>query len=93
MANVTFPVVVGTPVTWTAIAMGGVAPLEYQFWRYDFSTGLWTIVRPYTTSNTFVWTPGAAEAGEHRFAVGVRSAGSTAVYDAIRGFGPFTIQP
>jgi len=90
-ANVTFPVAVGTPVTWTATATGGVAPLEYQFWRYDYSTGIWTIVRPYTTSNTFVWTPVAAEAGQHLFAVGVRNAGSTAVYDAILGFGPFTI--
>ena len=37
-ANVSFPVAPGTPITWTAVASGGTAPLQYQFWRYNIAT-------------------------------------------------------
>ena len=37
---VTFPVAAGTPLTWTATATGGVAPLQYQFcWTSRVSAG------------------------------------------------------
>jgi hypothetical protein len=72
----------GVPVTWTVQASGGAAPLQYQFWRYKADPGTWTIVRPYATSATYSWTPGAADAGSYTIQVWVKGAGSTAEYDA-----------
>lgn len=71
----------GTAVLWTAQASGGVGPLQYQFWKYNVGTGTWTIVRPYATSATYSWTPGAADAGSYMIQVWVKGAGSTADYD------------
>ncbi|HEU4758658.1 MAG TPA: PQQ-dependent sugar dehydrogenase, partial [Dehalococcoidia bacterium] len=92
-ANVTFPVAAGTQVTWTATATGGSAPLQYRFWRFDVATGTWTMVRDYTTSNTFLWATTAADVGQHKFGVWVRSAGSTAAYESYLGTSVFTVQP
>ncbi len=92
-ADVTFPVPAGTQVTWTATATGGTAPLEYRFWRYDVATSTWTMVRDYTTSNTFLWATSSADVGQHKFGVWVRSAGSTADYESTLGTSVFTIQP
>ncbi len=92
-ANVTFPVPAGTQVTWTATATGGTAPLQYRFWRFDVATGIWTMVRDYTTSNTFLWATGSADVGQHKFGVWVRSAGSPAAYESYLGTSVFTIQP
>ena len=74
-ADVPLPTTVGTPMTWTATATGGVAPLQYQFWRY--SGGAWTMVQDYSSSNTYAWTPGAGDVGYNAIEVWVRSAGST----------------
>jgi hypothetical protein len=81
-ANMPMPAPVGTPITWTAVASGGTAPLQYQFWR--LSAGVWTIVQPYSSASTYTWTPSTADAGEHALQVWVKSAGSTAIYDAWR---------
>jgi hypothetical protein len=82
------PQPIGTSITWTATATGGVAPLQYRFWSYTASTG-WIIVRDYTSSNFVVWTPPAA--GQYDFAVWVKSAGSPNTFDAVRDSGFFTI--
>ena len=95
-ANVTFPFSAGagtTAITWTATATGGLAPLQYEFWRYNFSTAVWTIVQPYSTTNTFTWTPTAADAGTYGIAVWVRNAGSVAAVDASAGTPGFKITP
>ena len=34
-ANVTFPVAIGTPVTWTAVATSGTSPYSFKFCVYD----------------------------------------------------------
>ena len=78
----------GAPVTFSATASGGVGPLQYQFWRLQ--GGTWQIVQPYSTSATFLWTPGPADAGTHSLQVWVRNAGSTATFDAWRGLS-FTV--
>jgi glucose/arabinose dehydrogenase len=75
----------GVPITWTAAATGGIAPLQYRFWRYKHATGVWTIVQDYGASNTFSWTPGASDVGAYDFEVWVRNLGSTAAYDASSG--------
>jgi hypothetical protein len=79
-ASVALPASYNTTITWTATATGGVAPLEYKFWRFREGAG-WTMVRDYSTSNAFTWTPSASDAGRYTLQVWVRSAGSSASYD------------
>jgi hypothetical protein len=80
----------GVPIVWTASATGGIAPLQYRFWRYKYATGAWTMVQDYSTSNTFAWTPTAFDVGTYTLEVWVRNLGSTAAYDAF-GDATFTI--
>ncbi|HSL23637.1 MAG TPA: Ig-like domain-containing protein [Vicinamibacterales bacterium] len=87
--SVASPVPYGTTVTWTASAWGGVGPLQYQFWRYNSTTLLWTMVQDYSSSAAFTWTPGATDVGMTYFHARVRNAGSTKVYESYidtRGF-------
>jgi FtsP/CotA-like multicopper oxidase with cupredoxin domain len=69
----------GTPITLTATGQGGSGSYEYQFWVNSGSG--YNIVRAYSASNTFVWTP--ATIGNYDILVDVRNAGSTAVRDAL----------
>jgi hypothetical protein len=78
-ANLSAPQPVGTPITFTATATGGSAPYQYKWWVFDNNT--WTVMRSWSTSNTWTWTPTSA-GGSIRVAVWVRNAGSTAdAYD------------
>ena len=79
-ASVGFPAPVWTPITWTAVATGGVAPFQYQFWRN--SGGAWAMVQDYSAANTYTWTPTPSDIGSHAIEVRVRNAGSTAQSDA-----------
>ena len=90
-ADVTFPAATGTPITWTAVATGGRAPLQYQFWRYSFAAATWSIVQAYGLANTYTWTPGPTDAGDYEIAAWVRSAGSSAPYDDVMATAPFAI--
>jgi hypothetical protein len=49
------------------------------------------MVRDWNTSPSYTWTPTLADAGPHDLQVWVRSAGSTAVYDAWRGAPSFEV--
>jgi hypothetical protein len=89
-ANMAFPVSFGTPITWTATATGGTAPLQYRFWRLRQGVG-WTMVQDYSPNNTFTWAPGVTEGGTYSLQVWVRSAGSSAVFEAWRGVDNFVI--
>jgi hypothetical protein len=89
-SNGAFPVSFGTPITWTATATGGSAPLQYQFWRLRQGVG-WTMVQDYSPNNTFMWTPSVTEGGTYSLQVWVRSAGSSQVFDAWRGTDNFVI--
>ena len=74
-ADRTAPQIVGTAVTFTATTSGGLTPYQYKWWVFD---GIdWAVVQPWSTSNTFVWTPTTANAG-YRVSVWVRNAGTTA---------------
>jgi hypothetical protein len=79
LPNQTSPMVANgvTTVTWTATATGGVAPLGYQFWRYNAGAGTYAIVKGSSASNTFSWTPTAAVAGTYKVGVCAQSAGNT----------------
>jgi hypothetical protein len=73
-ANVAFPVSWGTPITWTAAASGGSAPLQYQFWRLRQGVG-WTLAQDYSPSNILTWTPGPSDGGTYSLQVFARSSG------------------
>jgi hypothetical protein len=92
-ADTTFPTTTGTTITWTARPKGGnTGPLQYQFWRYSAATG-WVIVKPYSTSNTYSWTPAWGEDGQYILEVWLRNGGSTAPYDTWVATPPFDIRP
>jgi hypothetical protein len=85
------PTATGTTITWTARARGGSAgPLQYSFWRLHEGIG-WTEVQPYSMSNSYTWTPTWGDEGKYALQVWVRSAGSTAKYEAWLGTGTFEI--
>jgi subtilisin family serine protease len=54
--NVASPQLLGTTVTFTASAAGGQGPYQYRWWVWNAST--WTLLRNWSTSNAFAWTPG-----------------------------------
>jgi hypothetical protein len=82
-ATPTLPAPAGTSITWATGVDGGVAPLEYQFWRLDADG--WHLARGYSTSASYTWTPSVSDVGDHAIQVWVRSAGSTAAYEAWHG--------
>jgi hypothetical protein len=89
--SVTTPAIYGTPIQFIATASGGISSLEYQFWRYSYPMGTWTIVRPYEPIPTYTWTPSSADAGTYIFAVWIRSTGAPGLYEAYADFGLLTV--
>jgi hypothetical protein len=81
------PTPAGTPVTWRAVARGGIGPHTYQFWVWNGR--VWSIGRDWGATPTWAWIPAAA--GTYVFQVWVRNAGSAASYDAYRSAGPYTV--
>lgn len=59
-ANRVAPQLVGTPITFTAAATGGTTPYQYRWWLYDGTS--WQMLRDWTTSASFTWTPATANA-------------------------------
>ncbi len=86
-ANVTFPAAYSVPITFTAAATGGPAPLQYKFLLFSASTG-WVVGRDYSSTNTFTWSP---PEGTNAVQVWVRAAGSTATYQDWMGSNTFTV--
>ncbi len=85
--SATLPAKAGVPMTWTATAIGGGAPLQYKYFLYTKATGMWTIVQD-GPSNVLVWTPPLG--GTYALQVWVRSTGSQAQYEALASSGEFT---
>jgi hypothetical protein len=91
-ADKTLPATTGTTITWTARPKGGnTGPFQYQFIRYSAASG-WVIVKPYSTSNTYTWTPAWGEEGQYDLQAWAKNAGSTGTYDAWVDSGNFNIQ-
>jgi len=90
-ASPALPQRAGTAITWTAMASGGTAPLQYEFLLYSGASGTWSVARAYSTSNTWSWTP--SQAGQYAVQVWVKNNGSVTAYDAWKGSGFFTISP
>jgi len=76
-----FPTTPTTTLTWTAIATGGGGPLEYKFLRFDYGLNSWSVIRDWSASNVFSWTPGVANAGWSALQVWVRTAGSSVTFE------------
>ena len=89
-SNVGVPLLVGTPVTWTASATSSTGAVEYKFLLFGQQTG-WRVAQDYSTSATFTWTPGWNDIGKASLQVWVRTAGSTAPYEAWRGLDAFDV--
>jgi cell wall-associated protease len=67
----------GTTITWRATATGGGAGRQYRWFVYDGKS--WTTAAPWSTSDTFLWTPSKANS-RYRIAIWARRAGSTRDY-------------
>lgn len=84
-----FPVPPNTPITWTADAGSFSTPLLYQFWLS--SNGTWQMVQDFSQTKTFTWTPASGDIGQHAAQVRVKTATSTAQYDAWRATPNFDV--
>jgi hypothetical protein len=93
-ADVGFPALAGTWITWTAVASGGTAgPLQFQFVRLNEATGVWTVVRQYSSDNRFTWYTTNADSGDYSLQVWVRSNGSAAAYEGWGSTGSLNLRP
>jgi subtilisin family serine protease len=90
-ANVAFPVVNGTPITFTATA-SGPGSLEYEFWLQNTASGQWSLLSGYSASGTVVWTPGTALQGSFVLEVWVRVVGTPVSYQLWRDLSGIVIQ-
>jgi len=72
--------IVGTPVLFTAQAVGGASSYEYKFWIKG-QGGVWSVVRDYASANTWTWDTTGLAPGTYQFMLYARSVGSTAVYE------------
>jgi hypothetical protein len=76
-SSVATPQVTGTPVTFTATGSGGTSQILYQFWLKDTS-GVYSLVRPFSTSNSWNWVTTGLPPGTYSIAAQAKSVGSTA---------------
>jgi spore germination protein YaaH len=79
-ADKTSPQIPTTSITFTGSAFcAGTA--EYRFW-ISTPAGGWTVAQPYSTSNTWTWTPPTGSAlGTYRFEIDARNLGLSVNYD------------
>jgi Chitobiase/beta-hexosaminidase C-terminal domain/Glucodextranase, domain B/Bacterial Ig-like domain (group 2) len=90
--SVGYPLVGGTPVTWTATVSGALGSVEYKFFMYQRTS--WVLMQDYGSSNVFAWTPQAADAGTpNNVQVWARAVGSTAAYDSYFTTPSFDVSP
>jgi hypothetical protein len=73
-SNATSPSMLGTTVTFSAVATGGTAPYQFKWWVFDGAS--WRSAQDWSTSATFNWRP--TSAGSYLVAVWGRSNGVTA---------------
>jgi cell wall-associated protease len=62
----------GRPITWNGTTTAGAAPVSFKWWVSDGAT--WTVLRDWSTSGSFTWTPSAANQ-KYSVRVGARGAG------------------
>ncbi|MFZ5893136.1 MAG: virginiamycin B lyase family protein [Myxococcota bacterium] len=80
--NQAYQGVVGTDVTWQAVAGCAVGDTPaYEFWVQS-PEGNWAIAQSYGPSSTFVWHTAGLAGGVYNFQVWIRAAGSAQPYEA-----------
>jgi hypothetical protein len=55
-ATPSLPRQTGDRVSWSATAVGGIGPLQYQFWLLEPGTG-WRVLQEWSARNVTTWTP------------------------------------
>jgi hypothetical protein len=89
-ADLTSPQLQGTAVAFTAAGSGTTAPMSYRFWRSANGGASWSIVRDWSTAQT--WTmPASTATGSYLVSAEVRT-GASAGRDAVSPNVPFLIQ-
>jgi len=73
--NPASPQLPGTPVAITATGQGGAGEYEFRFWLKD-TTGVYTLVQPYSAASVWNWNTGGLPAGTYSIAVQVRASGT-----------------
>jgi hypothetical protein len=89
--NQTFPIATPVPIAFIAQAAGGGAQLQYKFYLNDVTKGTWTLVRDWSPTNQWSWSPSEADYGKCAVHVWIRSTGSQAPYDVYAGTGFFVL--
>ena len=74
-SNLASPQPVSSAITWTATPTGGTGALVYLWFISNDGGATWTQMSSYGPSNTFTWTPSAANAS-YRIAVWVKHEGN-----------------
>lgn len=87
-SNLASPQAAGTSITFTVTASGGRAPYQFKFLVLDGTT--WTVMRNWSSSNTYTWRPTAA--GGNRVAVWARDSTTTADVSAVNMSVPFRVR-
>ena len=82
---------VGASIVFTATPTGGTAPVQYQFWGRVAGAATFSLARDYSTGNTFTWNTATVPAGNYEWQVFARSAGSSAVSEAVSAIVPYTL--
>ncbi|HXW04249.1 MAG TPA: hypothetical protein VD833_03380 [Vicinamibacterales bacterium] len=89
-ASTGYPLLTGRNTTWTATATNNLGPVEYRFYMYRKTA--WALVKDYSTSNTYSWTPTPQDIGQpYALQVWVRAVGSTAQHEAFYGTQSFAV--
>jgi hypothetical protein len=88
-ASTSYPVLAGTPITWSASATSKRGAVEYAFWLY--SSGSWVKVQDYSSNPSFMWAPRWSDRGIHAVQVWARTVGSPASYEAWVGTDLFNV--
>jgi hypothetical protein len=78
----------GSSITWTAAPTGGAGPVQYKF--YVFNSVTWIVVRGWSTSNTFTWTPTTANQ-HYQVSVWARSNGNNTDAQEASATAPYPI--
>jgi hypothetical protein len=87
-SNRVSPQPAGTPVTFTAVASGGRAPYQFKWWVFDGRA--WVMVRDWSTSSSYTWTP-PQPGTTYRVGIWARDATTTANVSSVNYSVGFTI--
>jgi FtsP/CotA-like multicopper oxidase with cupredoxin domain len=77
------PQPVGTSITFTAAATGGIPPQYYFTWRNPV-TGKWSVGQAYSGTATWTWNTTGLPTGTYSIQVWAKGLGSAATYEAVR---------